>query len=140
MTAAAIGNGQVTNAEAIDGIREAVTKSIANILAEDRDVKAQLTKQLNKLEAQEERLIELAATGSLPIAKSRERIEKATLQKEAIKEKIGYYPWIECNRDSDGNSQLYQVYICVDTNGKDLIECPVLPRGNCASRVQFPKF
>ncbi|XP_057530703.1 ribonuclease 1-like [Amaranthus tricolor] len=60
--------------------------------------------------------------------------------KEAIKEKIGYYPWIECNRDSDGNSQLYQVYICVDTNGKDLIECPVLPRGNCASRVQFPKF
>ncbi|KMT07056.1 hypothetical protein BVRB_6g153850 [Beta vulgaris subsp. vulgaris] len=60
--------------------------------------------------------------------------------KEAIKKKIGFYPWIECNHDSDDNSQLYQVYICVDTNGKDLIKCPVLPRGNCASRVQFPKF
>lgn len=80
--------GEGLTAEAIDGIREAVTKSIANMLAEDRDVKAQLTKQLNKLEAQEERLIELAATGSLPIAKMRERIEKATLQEEAIKEKL----------------------------------------------------
>lgn len=74
--------------EAVEGIREAVTKSIANILAEDRDVKALLTKQLKKLEAQEERLIELAATGSLPIAKIRERIEKTTLEKEVIKEKL----------------------------------------------------
>ena len=80
--------GEGLTPEAIERIRGAVEKSIANILAEDRDVKNQLTKQLNKLEAQEERLIELAATGSLPISKIRERIEKATLQKEAIKEQL----------------------------------------------------
>ena len=60
--------------------------------------------------------------------------------KEAMKTSIGYYPWIECNRDSEGNSQIYQVYVCVDRNGKDFIECPVLPHGNCDSRVQFAKF
>ena len=74
--------------EQIEEIRKAVSDAITNILAEDRDVKAQLTKQLSKLEAQEERLIDLAATGSLPIAKIRERIEKTTLQKEAIKEQL----------------------------------------------------
>ncbi|MBM7388898.1 hypothetical protein JOE37_001892 [Clavibacter michiganensis] len=65
--------------EAIEEIRGAVSNAITNILAEDRDVKEQIAKQLNKLEAQEERLIELAATGILPIAKIRERIEKTTL-------------------------------------------------------------
>ena len=43
-------------------MEEAVSSSVANILAQDRDAKAQLKKELNKLEAQEERLIELAAT------------------------------------------------------------------------------
>ncbi|PQQ19550.1 ribonuclease 3-like [Prunus yedoensis var. nudiflora] len=60
--------------------------------------------------------------------------------KEAIKEGAGYTPGIECNKDSAGNSQLYQVYLCVDTSGQDIIECPVLPKGRCASDVQFAKF
>ena len=72
----------------IDGIREDLQAAISNLLASDRDAKAQLTKQLRKLEAQEERLIELAATGTLPIAKIRERIERTTLQTEAIKEQL----------------------------------------------------
>lgn len=58
--------------------------------------------------------------------------------KEAMKNSIGNYPWVECNHDTDGNSQIYQVYICVDTNGKDLIKCPVLPHGNCGPKVRFP--
>lgn len=37
---------------------------------------------------QEKRLIELAAAGSLPIAKVDERIEKASLQKKAIKKRL----------------------------------------------------
>ena len=37
---------------------------------------------------------------------------------EAMKEGAGYTPGIECNNDSAGNSQLYQVYLCVDTSGK----------------------
>ncbi|KAH7515953.1 hypothetical protein FEM48_Zijuj10G0083000 [Ziziphus jujuba var. spinosa] len=59
---------------------------------------------------------------------------------EAIKEATGYEPGIDCNRDSAGNSQLYQIYLCVDTSGSDIIKCPVLPRGRCASQVQFAKF
>ncbi|KAI9085457.1 hypothetical protein K1719_032618 [Acacia pycnantha] len=59
---------------------------------------------------------------------------------EAIKEAIGFTPGIECNRDSAHNSQLYQVYLCVDTSGSDLIECPILPRSKCGSNIQFPKF
>lgn len=59
---------------------------------------------------------------------------------EAIKEGVGHAPGIECNKDSAGNSQLYQVYLCVDTSGQDIIECPILPKGRCASTIQFPKF
>ncbi|XP_009360332.2 ribonuclease 3 [Pyrus x bretschneideri] len=59
---------------------------------------------------------------------------------EAIKEGVRHTPGIECNKDSAGNSQLYQIYLCVDTSGQDIIECPLLPKGRCASKVQFPKF
>nr|CAD1826488.1 unnamed protein product [Ananas comosus var. bracteatus] len=60
--------------------------------------------------------------------------------KEAIKEGTGYTPFIECNVDESRNSQLYQVYFCVDTSGSQLIECPVFPRGRCDSRIEFPAF
>ncbi|KAL8150171.1 hypothetical protein V2J09_019979 [Rumex salicifolius] len=60
--------------------------------------------------------------------------------KQAIKKGTGFEAWVECNIDEEGNSQIYQVYMCVDKSGKKLIKCPVIPRGNCPSRVQFPKF
>ncbi|XP_041010771.1 ribonuclease 1-like [Juglans microcarpa x Juglans regia] len=60
--------------------------------------------------------------------------------KEAIKEAIGYTPWIGCNADASGNSQLYQIYLCVDTSGSDFIECPVFPKGKCSSAIEFPSF
>ncbi|OVA00091.1 Ribonuclease T2-like [Macleaya cordata] len=61
--------------------------------------------------------------------------------RNAIKEAIGYTPGIECNLDQSGNSQLYQIYICVDTTGTNLIECPILPNGRCSSSsVEFPYF
>lgn len=59
---------------------------------------------------------------------------------DAIKQAVGFTPGIECNRDSAHNSQLYQVYLCVDTSASDFIECPVLPRTKCGSDIQFPKF
>lgn len=62
------------------------------------------------------------------------------IKQAMVKGTGGFEPWIECNHDADGNSQIYQVYLCVDKSGKNLIECPVRPRGNCASRVQFPAF
>lgn len=58
----------------------------------------------------------------------------------AISDAIGYTPWIECNNDEAGNSQLYQVYLCVDTSAAKLIECPVLPRKRCGSEIEFPSF
>ncbi|XP_028804924.1 ribonuclease 1-like [Neltuma alba] len=60
--------------------------------------------------------------------------------KGVIKEATGYTPFIECNDDSSGNSQLYQVYLCVDTSGSNFIECPVFPNGKCGSQIQFPSF
>ncbi|XP_010527909.1 PREDICTED: ribonuclease 1 [Tarenaya hassleriana] len=61
--------------------------------------------------------------------------------KDAIKEGTGFDPWIECNTDESGNTQLYQVYLCVDRSGSKLIECPVKPRGRkCGSEIEFPSF
>ncbi|KAL3731684.1 hypothetical protein ACJRO7_028548 [Eucalyptus globulus] len=60
--------------------------------------------------------------------------------KDAITEAVGYTPWIECNKDSSGNSQLYQIYLCVDTSGSDLIKCPVFPKGACSKEIEFPSF
>ncbi|XP_058096467.1 ribonuclease 3-like [Magnolia sinica] len=59
----------------------------------------------------------------------------------AIREATGYTPGIECNVDEDGNRQLFQIYMCVDTSGSNFIQCPVLPRSRCSSRkIQFPSF
>ncbi|XP_051146168.1 ribonuclease 1-like [Andrographis paniculata] len=61
--------------------------------------------------------------------------------KEGIQSAVGFEPWIECNKDTEGNSQLYQVYLCVDSSASNIIECPVFPKsGSCGSSIQFPKF
>jgi len=60
--------------------------------------------------------------------------------KGAIKDAIGFTPYIQCNEDSSGNSQLYQVYLCVNTSASDFIDCSVFPRGRCGSEIQFPSF
>lgn len=60
--------------------------------------------------------------------------------KKAIEEGSGYSAWIECNKDESGNSQLYQVYMCVDSSGSEFIQCPIFPHGKCDSQIQFPSF
>ena len=60
--------------------------------------------------------------------------------KNAIKVAISYTPWIECNVDASGNNQIYQIYLCVDTSGSNLIECPVFPKGKCGTEIEFPSF
>ncbi|KAH7570093.1 hypothetical protein ACOSQ2_018350 [Xanthoceras sorbifolium] len=60
--------------------------------------------------------------------------------RDAIEEATGFTPGIQCNVDSSRNSQLYEIYMCVETSGSEFIKCPVLPKGRCASSVQFPKF
>ncbi|WZZ73858.1 hypothetical protein YC2023_085228 [Brassica napus] len=60
--------------------------------------------------------------------------------RDSIKESTGFTPWIQCNTDGSGNSQLYQVYLCVDRSGSGLIECPVFPHGKCGVEINFPSF
>ena len=61
--------------------------------------------------------------------------------KGAIREGTGFEPYVECNRDEAGNSQLYQLYFCVSAAGDSFVDCPVLPRGRpCGSRIEFPAF
>nr|WMD30964.1 S-RNase 36 [Camellia oleifera] len=61
--------------------------------------------------------------------------------KEAIRETVGVTPYIECNVDTSGNHQLYQVYMCVDSSGSNFIKCPVLPHSHpCGSKIEFPPF
>ncbi|KAK7838776.1 extracellular ribonuclease le [Quercus suber] len=45
--------------------------------------------------------------------------------------------WVECNVDASRNNRLY---LRVDTFGSQLIKCPVIPKGGCASNIDFPTF
>ena len=74
--------------EALDAIRAAVDKTVAEFQASDREVKRTLNAELKKLEAQEDRLIELAADGTLATSKLRERLEQVSLKRGAIHEKL----------------------------------------------------
>ncbi|KAL9225937.1 hypothetical protein vseg_001809 [Gypsophila vaccaria] len=60
--------------------------------------------------------------------------------KDAITNSVGFTPGIRCNKDTSRTSQLYEIYLCVDTSGTNLIDCPIFPRSNCPSRVEFPAF
>ncbi|KAK1376470.1 Ribonuclease T(2) [Heracleum sosnowskyi] len=60
--------------------------------------------------------------------------------KRAIKQGTGYTPSIGCNVNVWNNTQLHEVYMCVDTSGSNLIECPIFPRERCESQIQFPTF
>ncbi|XP_047073153.1 ribonuclease 1-like [Lolium rigidum] len=61
--------------------------------------------------------------------------------KGAIQEGTGYAPFVDCNRDESGNTQLYQLYFCVAADASGFVECPVSPGGRpCGNRVEFPAF
>ncbi|KAI5059578.1 hypothetical protein GOP47_0025897 [Adiantum capillus-veneris] len=59
---------------------------------------------------------------------------------EALKQAIGHRPGLECNTNISGKRQLYQVYVCVDTDASTLIDCPIFPSTSCPSSVTFPSF
>ena len=75
-------------AAVIEDMKSLIADAVNDLLTTDKEAKAQLRKQLDKLEAQEERLIEIAANGTVPISKLRRKLEQTTLQKEAVKEKL----------------------------------------------------
>eukprot|EP00850_Spirogloea_muscicola_P012180 SM000078S22039 [mRNA] locus=s78:166813:168351:+ [translate_table: standard] len=60
---------------------------------------------------------------------------------DTITNYVGFKPAIECNNDREERPQLYQVYICVDTDGETLIDCPIYPKVRaCPKTVAFPSF
>ncbi|KAL5981183.1 hypothetical protein ACLOJK_029104 [Asimina triloba] len=54
----------------------------------------------------------------------------------AISEATGHIPGIECNVDKEGNRQLYQIYMCVDTSGTS-IRTPVIASPIPSSSIIF---
>ncbi|KAK4371047.1 hypothetical protein RND71_010522 [Anisodus tanguticus] len=60
---------------------------------------------------------------------------------EAIEKGIGHTAGVECNIDLSGNSQLFEVYMCVDKSGLELIDCPIIPESKrCNEIVEFVVF
>ena len=58
----------------------------------------------------------------------------------ALSNGIGQTPGIQCNQDSSGNKQIYQIYACIDKDASTIIQCPVFPSASCSSTVEFPSF
>jgi hypothetical protein len=61
---------------------------MADHQASTRALHESLQKQLRKLDVQEERLIDLAADGSLPLARIRTRLNKLAMERKAIEERM----------------------------------------------------
>jgi hypothetical protein len=76
--------------EHIAAMREQLEVTSANIHAQDREVKAALRAELHKLELQEERLIELAADGSVATPKLKQKLAEVAIKKGAIAEKVAH--------------------------------------------------
>ena len=84
---------QVAAAERFDihdltAVREELRRALEALQASDQEEKESLRKELRKLEAQEERLIDLAADGTLKVDKLRQRLQDVTLRKGAIAERL----------------------------------------------------
>lgn len=73
---------------AAETVRQELSTPMASLQAAHRELKENLRQHLIKLEAQEERLIDLAADGTMPSDKLRERLNDIRLQKGAIKERL----------------------------------------------------
>lgn len=55
-----------------------------------------------------------------------------------IKAAVGYETGIQCNVDVSGNVQIYQIYLCVEASGSNIIDCPDMPKGKCTTQIKFP--
>jgi ribonuclease T2 len=60
--------------------------------------------------------------------------------RDAIAAATGAVPNLECNRDAAGETQLFQVYQCVDRSGKKLVDCQLPMQGKCRDKVKLPTF
>ncbi|CAN6206182.1 unnamed protein product [Urochloa humidicola] len=80
----------------------------------------------------------LAAAGIVPSGSETYPLSDV---RDAIAKGTGFTANLECNRDGDGQAQLYQVYQCVDKEGKQLIDCPLHMPTKCGDdQVKLPLF
>ncbi|CAL5071627.1 unnamed protein product [Urochloa decumbens] len=80
----------------------------------------------------------LAAAGIVPSESESYSISSVS---DAIRKGTAFTANLECNRDTDGQTQLYQVYQCVDKEGKQLIDCPLHMRSKCGDdQIKLPLF
>ncbi len=69
-------------------VKGELRRALEALQASDQEEKNALRKELRKLEEQEERLIDLAADGTLNVDKLRQRLQDVTLRKGAIAERL----------------------------------------------------
>lgn len=81
--------GERFEPQTIEDMTDLISGAVDDLLAADRDAKNHMRRQYEKLEAQEDRLIDLAASGAIAVPKLSAKIEQTMLQKEAIKERLG---------------------------------------------------
>lgn len=74
--------------EAIEEARAAVVQSLDRLLARQKDQATRLKKEAKKLAAQEDRLVDLAADGSLPTGKLRERVRELGVRKHQVQSQL----------------------------------------------------
>ncbi|KAK1265522.1 Ribonuclease 3 [Acorus gramineus] len=58
----------------------------------------------------------------------------------AISSVIGARPVIRCSKDQSGEFQLYEVYVCVNKEATEVIECPSPPAFTCSDFIRFHPF
>ncbi|XP_078172628.1 ribonuclease 1-like isoform X1 [Carex rostrata] len=61
----------------------------------------------------------------------------------ALRAKLSFSFVIECNRkrsQSKWPSKLLRIKICISSDGKTIISCPISKETNCGSQVKFPPF
>lgn len=74
--------------QTIDDLTSLIRETVDELLTVEKETKAGLARQLRQLEAQEERLIDLAASGAFAIPRLRAKLEETTLEKGLVQEKL----------------------------------------------------
>ncbi len=76
------------DAEELADVKNELRRALEALQASDQEEKDALRNELRKLEQQEERLIDLAADGTLNVDKLRQRLQDVTMRKGAIAERL----------------------------------------------------
>ncbi|XP_008791750.1 ribonuclease 3-like [Phoenix dactylifera] len=90
------------------------------------------------LRAQVDLLSLLKANGIVP---SSDKLYKLEDIQDALIPTLGFSTVVECNKKWVlGESQLYKIRICVSSDAKTIISCPIQKSSSCGSKVKFLPF